>query len=153
MRTRVPSLALLSGLRIQHCCELWCRSQTRLRSCIAVAVAWASSCRSISTPSLGISICRGHGPWGKKKEKKGQGLRKRTKSSNPFHRPAQTCIKPTTAVPLPAPPLTHTHTPGSISTCRWPPSHSTPLYQQGELPQPHIPSRHHFKAPQTRSSN
>ena len=24
MRTQVPSLAPLSGLRIQHCCELWC---------------------------------------------------------------------------------------------------------------------------------
>ena len=34
----VRSLALLSGLRIRHCCELWCRSQTRLRSGIAVAV-------------------------------------------------------------------------------------------------------------------
>ena len=29
----------LSGLRIQHCRELWRRSQTRLRSHIAVAVA------------------------------------------------------------------------------------------------------------------
>ena len=25
MRIRVPSLALLSGLKIWHCCELWCR--------------------------------------------------------------------------------------------------------------------------------
>ena len=38
MRMRVPSLALLSGLRIQHCWELWCKSQTRLRPGIAVAV-------------------------------------------------------------------------------------------------------------------
>ena len=29
---------LLSGLRIWHCCELWCRSQTRIRSQVAVAV-------------------------------------------------------------------------------------------------------------------
>ena len=35
----VQSLALLSGLRIQHCCELWCRLQMRLRSRIAVALA------------------------------------------------------------------------------------------------------------------
>ena len=28
----------LSGLRIQCCCELWCRSQTRLRCDVAVAV-------------------------------------------------------------------------------------------------------------------
>ena len=32
------SLALLSGLRIQRCYELWCRSQMRLGSGIAVAV-------------------------------------------------------------------------------------------------------------------
>ena len=35
---RVQSLASLSGLRIQHCCELWYRSQMQLRSHIAVAV-------------------------------------------------------------------------------------------------------------------
>ena len=33
------SLALLSGLRIQCCCELWYRSQTRLGSQVAVALA------------------------------------------------------------------------------------------------------------------
>ena len=38
MRFRVWSLASLSGLRIWRCYELWCRSQTRLGSCIAVAV-------------------------------------------------------------------------------------------------------------------
>ena len=31
-------LASLSGLRIWRCCELWCRSQMRLGSGIAVAV-------------------------------------------------------------------------------------------------------------------
>ena len=30
MRMQVPSLALLSGLRIWRCLELWCRSQTHL---------------------------------------------------------------------------------------------------------------------------
>ena len=35
---RFDSLALLSGLRTQHCCELWCRSQTGL-GCVAVALA------------------------------------------------------------------------------------------------------------------
>ena len=35
----VHSLALLSGLRIWRCCELWCRSQTRLGSRVTVAVA------------------------------------------------------------------------------------------------------------------
>ena len=39
MRLRVRSLALLSGLMIRHCRELWCRLQMRLGSCIAVALA------------------------------------------------------------------------------------------------------------------
>ena len=39
MRTQVRSLASLNGLRIQRCQGLWCRSQTRLGSGIAVAVA------------------------------------------------------------------------------------------------------------------
>ncbi len=38
-RIQVQSLALLSGLKIQCCCELWCRSQMQLGSCVAVAVA------------------------------------------------------------------------------------------------------------------
>ena len=38
-RTQVQSLASLSGLRILHCRELWCESQTQLGSGIAVAVA------------------------------------------------------------------------------------------------------------------
>ena len=41
MVMQVQSLALLSGLRIRHCCELWCRSQTWLGSHIAVAVLCA----------------------------------------------------------------------------------------------------------------
>ena len=49
---------------------LWCRSQMRLRSCIAVAVAVAGSCSSDLTPSLGTSICRRCSP--KKKKKKVQ---------------------------------------------------------------------------------
>ena len=46
MRTQVQSLAPISGLRIQHCYELWCRLQTQLLPGIAVlccrlaAVAW-----------------------------------------------------------------------------------------------------------------
>ena len=38
LRMQVQSLALLTGLRIWHCRELWCRLQTWLRSHIAVAV-------------------------------------------------------------------------------------------------------------------
>ena len=51
MRILVWSLTLLSGLRIQHCHELWCRSQTQIRSDIAMAVAVASSYSSHSTLS------------------------------------------------------------------------------------------------------
>ena len=39
MRLPVQSLALLSGLRIRHCCELWCGSQVRLQSHVTVALA------------------------------------------------------------------------------------------------------------------
>ena len=35
----VGSLALLSGLRIWHCRELWCRLQTLLGSRVAMALA------------------------------------------------------------------------------------------------------------------
>ena len=66
---QVQSLALLSGLRSQHCSELWCRSQTWLRSHVAVAVGWAGSWSSNSTPSLGTSICSGCGPKKQKKNK------------------------------------------------------------------------------------
>jgi len=71
MRLQVRSLALLSGLRIQRCGELWCRSQTWLGSCIAVALTQASGYRSNWTPGLGTSIYHGSGPRkGKKKKKK-----------------------------------------------------------------------------------
>ena len=38
-RLWVRSLASLSELRIQHCRELWCRLQTQLGTCVAVALA------------------------------------------------------------------------------------------------------------------
>ena len=59
--------ASLSGLKIQRCHELWCRSQRWLRSGVAVAVAQTSGCSSNQTPSLGTSICLG--PKKKKKKK------------------------------------------------------------------------------------
>ena len=59
MRTQVPSLVSLSGLRNQHCHELWFRSQTRLGSGIADR-----------TPSLRTSICQGCSPKRQKKKKK-----------------------------------------------------------------------------------
>ena len=39
MRLWVQSLVSLSGLRIQHCRELWYRLQTWLGPCVAVALA------------------------------------------------------------------------------------------------------------------
>ena len=74
MRLQVPSLALLSGLRIRPCRELWCRSQTQLRSGVAVALAWAGGCSSNWTPGLGSSTCRGIGPRKGKKTKKKKDL-------------------------------------------------------------------------------
>ena len=69
LRMHVQSLALLSGLMINSCCELWCWSQTWLRSCIAVGLAQASSYSSNSTPSLGTSISHSCGPKKTKKKK------------------------------------------------------------------------------------
>ena len=62
MRTWVQSLALVGGLRIRHCHELWCRLQMQLGSHLAEAVVQASSYSSDSTPSLGTSICCGCSP-------------------------------------------------------------------------------------------
>ena len=75
MRTRVQSPALLSGLRIQHCRELWCRSQMQLGSGTAVAVVLASSCSSDLTPRLGTSIFHECSPKKAGREKKrGRGV-------------------------------------------------------------------------------
>ena len=57
MRMRIRSLALLIGLGIRRCRELWCGLQTWLWSHIAVAVGKASGYSSDSSPSLGTSIC------------------------------------------------------------------------------------------------
>ena len=75
MRMQVRFLALLSGLRIQHCLELGCRSRTQPGSGVAVAVVQAGSCSSDSTPSLGTSICLGCGP---KKQKQTHTQTKKT---------------------------------------------------------------------------
>ena len=72
MRMWVRSLASLSGLRIQHSCELWCRSQMLLRSWVAVALAKAGSCSSDLIPSLGTSMCHRCGPRHKRREGKGK---------------------------------------------------------------------------------
>ena len=70
MRMRVQSPTPLSGFKIRHCCELHCRPKTWLESGIALAVAYAGSCSSNLTPSLGNSICCRGSP--KKKKKKSQ---------------------------------------------------------------------------------
>ena len=71
-RMLVPSLALLSGLRIRCCWELWWRSQVWLRPSVAVAVEWAgsSSFSYNSTSSLGTSVFCGWAQKQKKKKKK-----------------------------------------------------------------------------------
>ena len=51
----IPSLA--QWVRIRHCHQLWCRSQTRLGSDVAVAIANVSGYSSDSAPGLGTSIC------------------------------------------------------------------------------------------------
>ena len=43
MWMQVQSMASLSGLRSRCCCELWCRSETWLSSCIVVAVVAATA--------------------------------------------------------------------------------------------------------------
>ena len=77
MRLQVRSLASLSGLRIQRCHELWCKSQMQLRSVVAVAVAEAvaSSCSSNSAPSLGTSICLKCGLKRQKDQKKERNIK------------------------------------------------------------------------------
>ena len=62
MITWVQSPAMLSQLSIWHCRDLWCRSQMRVGSHVAVAVVYTGSCISDWTPSLGTSICHRCGP-------------------------------------------------------------------------------------------
>ena len=76
MRLWVRSLALLSGLRIWRCRELWYGLKMRLGSGYAVALVQAHSYCSDLTLSLGISTCHECSPQkdrqktGKKKKKK-----------------------------------------------------------------------------------
>ena len=90
MRTLVWSLASLSGLRIcWHYCKLQHRSQMRLDSVMPVAVTYACSCSSDSTPSLGSSICHRCGPKKKKKERK----KKERRSPGKWYLPGETSIQ------------------------------------------------------------
>ena len=65
MRLWVGSLASLSGLRIRCCRELWCRSQTLLGSCIAVALACGPAAIALIGPlaweapyAMGVALKR-----------------------------------------------------------------------------------------------
>ena len=58
------------GRGIQHCLELWCRSQTWLAFHVAVAVLLVSTRSSDLNPSPGTSICCRCNPKKKKKKKK-----------------------------------------------------------------------------------
>ena len=75
MRLWVQSLASVSGLRIWHCLEMWCRSQTRLGSGIPVALVllWLW-CRLAATALIRPlawepPICHGRGPRNGKKKR------------------------------------------------------------------------------------
>ena len=87
MRTWVQSLASLSGLRIQCCCERWCRLKLWLGSGIAEAVTQACSYSSDSTPSLGTSTCCESGPKKQNKQtnkQKKKPTKQQTTTKNPF---------------------------------------------------------------------
>ena len=60
---------------------LWCRSQMRLRSDIAVTLVQAGSNSSDQTPSLGNSVCRGCG------RKRTKDKRQKTKKSDQIQFP------------------------------------------------------------------
>ena len=70
MKLPVPSRASLSGLKIQPCRELSCRSQMQLRSGIAVAVAWSAAVAPIQPLAWELSYAMGVALKRKKKKKK-----------------------------------------------------------------------------------
>ena len=69
MRLRIRSLASLSGLRIRHCGELWCRLQMQLRSGVAVVAT------ALTRPLAWNSI------WGPKKTKNKKTTTKKPKTT------------------------------------------------------------------------
>ena len=77
----VQYLALLSGLRIQHCHQLWLRLQMQFRSCITVAVAQTCNCSCNLTPSPGnfhkllVQLKKGGKKERKEGRRKGEGRR------------------------------------------------------------------------------
>ena len=81
MRLWIPSLDLLSGLRIWPCRGLWCRWQMRLRSGVLWLWCRLAATAPIRPPSLGTSICEGFGPKETKKKKE----REKTKPTKGPH--------------------------------------------------------------------
>ena len=69
MGMQVRSLALLSGLRIWCCCELWCRLQTWAQILRCCGCGVGQRLQLWFTPSLGTSICLSASP--KKTKEKG----------------------------------------------------------------------------------
>ena len=66
----VQSLASVSGLRIQHCRELWCRSQTRLGCCCGLAAAAPIGPLAWELPyAAGVALKRQQKKEKRKKEK------------------------------------------------------------------------------------
>ena len=59
-RLQTQLISMKMRLRIRCCCELWCRLQKQLESCVVMTVT--SSCSSDLTLSLGTSICHRCGP-------------------------------------------------------------------------------------------
>ena len=94
-RLRVPFLALLSGLRIQHDLQLWC--SRRCGSDLALLWLWCRPAPEalIRTPTLGISICEGAALTRPHTHKKGA---KQKYCQHPGTSP------PPTANPVPTPP-------------------------------------------------
>ena len=74
-------MTLLSGLRIWHCRELWCRLQTRLRSFLTMAVVRSAAAALISPlawefPYAGSAALKSKK---KKRKKKEHPLKKKKK--------------------------------------------------------------------------
>ena len=75
MRMQVRFLASLSGSGIQHCCELWCKSEILLGSHVAVAVDRLAAVAPIRLPAWEHPYATG-GALKKKKKKKNRILSK-----------------------------------------------------------------------------
>ena len=89
-RIWVRSLALISGLRIQCCRKLWCSSQMRLASGVAVTVGYRPTAAALIWPQPRNFHMLHLWPWKKKRERERERIRG---SVVPFKlkRPSATC--------------------------------------------------------------